>query len=260
MVMPESLLDGRYLVRELLGSGGEADIFRAHDQETGESVALRRSRSPGPYGGPLADLPPHPGWVLLRSWGRDSNQIAYQVFELLEGETLDRCVTASPLDRDAWRAFVDQSLDAVQALHESGWVHGDLNPGNLIRCSSSPSLWKLLELPFLRFSPPGPRSPLFGNIHTLAPEQFNGVSPHPGSDLYSLGCLYYYAACGEFPHAGGTTRDIAISHLRFAPEPLELKAPGLPVAWCSWTLTLLAREPENRFPSVSTAHHLLGVA
>ncbi|SRR5260221_4671197 len=258
--MQDTLIDGRYLLIEAIGSGGEARVYRARDTETGHDVAVRLALRPVTYERP-GTLPPfHPGWVQFHFWGTDPQQGAYQVFELLKGPTLNQLVTYGPLAPETWRLFVGQSLDAVEALHNAGWVHGDLNGGNFIHAGPSNSGWKLLELPFLRFDPPSHQSALFGSILTLSPEQIDGARADALSDLYALGCLYYYAASGEFPHHGSTHQEIAIERLRFAPAPLAGKAPRLPAPWSAWVMRLLEREPQKRFRSISTARQLLGVA
>jgi serine/threonine-protein kinase len=255
--MENTLIDGRYLLHDALGSGGEARVFRATDTTTGENVAVRLALQPCAYSGP-DQLPPfHNGWVRFLAMGADPLYGAYQVFELLEGRTLGQMVKSGPLDPDEWRLFVDQSLDAVEALHAIGWPHGDLNADNFFRTDS---IWKLLELPFLRLDPPEGHTALFGSIHTLAPEQIDGARPDVGSDLYALGCLYYYAASGAYPHPGANSAEVAIHCLRFAPDPLGEKAPGLPASWSDWVMTLLAREPGDRFPTVAAARQLLGDA
>ncbi len=218
---------------------------------------MRLARKPGTSGlpNPLPDF--HDGWVQLLDAGTDPEFGAYQVFELLEGRTLRQVIESGPLDADEWHGFVSQSLDAVEALHVFNWVHGDLNADNFFLAAAG---WKLLELPFLRFDPPAGRSALFGSIHTLAPEQFDGKLPDARSDLYSLGCLYYYAASGAWPHPGVTSQEVAIHCLRFPPEPLGEKAPHLPAPWSAWVMNLLARTPDERFSSIAAARQLLGVA
>lgn len=258
--MNDTLIDGRYLLIEPIGSGGEARVFHARDTATGNDVAVRLALRPVTYAAPSLLPLFHSGWVHFYYWGIDLQYGAYQVFELLEGPVLNQVVNSEPLAPESWRLFVDQSLDAVAALHESGWIHGDLNAENFILAGAYQPHWKLLELPFLRFDPPPGRSALFGSIHTLAPEQIDGALPDARSDLYSLGCLYYYAACGEFPHTGPTSQAIAIDRLRFAPLPLAEKTSLLPIAWSNWVMTLLAREPQNRFGTVREAQQLLGVA
>lgn len=255
--MENTLIDGRYLLLAAIGAGGEARVFRARDTTDDTEIAVRLALQPNTHNAPIRPPAFHDGWVRLLAAGTDPQYGSYQVFELLEGRTLGQLVRPGPLNPDEWRFFVDQSLDAVEALHASGWIHGDLNADNIFQAVSG---WKLLELPFLRFDPPPGRSALFGSIHTLAPEQFDGAQPSIQTDLYALGCLYYYAASGAWPHPGANAQEVAIHCLRFAPEPLGEKAPGLPAPWSKWTMSLLAREPGRRPPSIAAARQLLGIA
>ena len=255
--MENTLIDGRYLLLAAIGSGGEARVFRARDTTTGDEIAVRLALRPGAPAAPGQPPAFHDGWGRLLAAGFDPRYGAYQVFELLEGRTLGQLIRSGPLSPDEWRFFVDQSLDAVEALHAAGWPHGDLNADNFFQVASG---WKLLELPFLRFDPPAGRSALFGSIHTLAPEQIDGARPDVRSDLYALGCLYYYAASGAYPHPGPNNQEVAIHCLRFTPDPLGEKAPGLPAPWSAWVMNLLAREPDHRFSTVAAARQLLGIA
>jgi serine/threonine protein kinase len=259
--MKDTIIDGRYLILDAVGAGGEARVFRARDNSTGNDVAIRLAMRSVTYS-PPGTLPVFPAsWVQFYHWGNDTHHGAYQIYELLEGHTLGQMLTHGPFNTESWRIFVDQSLEAVTTLHETGWVHGDLNADNFFLSISSQTGWKLLELPFLRFDPLEGRTSLFGSIHTLAPEQFMGIAPDVRSDLYALGCLYYLAASGQFPHTGSTNQEIAISRLRFPPTPLVEKAPEFPKYWCEWVMTLLESEPERRFPTAAeAARKLLGVA
>lgn len=255
--MENTLIDGRYLLLTVLGSGGEARVYHARDETTSADVAVRLALHPATRTEPSALPEFHPGWVQLLDSGTDARFGAYQVFELLEGQTLAQLVPQNPFDAEDWRVFVDQSLDAVEALHTAGWVHGDINATNFFATNVR---WKLLELPFLHLDPPKTRSTMFGSIFTLAPEQINGAKPSPGSDLYALGCLYYYAACGAYPHTGATDAELAIARLRFEPDPLAQKPTALSTPWTGWVMKLLARQPDDRPASVAAARQLLGVA
>ena len=254
--MEDTLIDGRYLLLESIGVGGEARVFRARDNATGSDVAVRLALKPVTYAAPDV-VPLHPSWVHFFHWGVDPQHGAYQIYELLDGSTFAALIQQGPLASDAWRLFVGQSLEAVEALHETGWVHGDLNAGNFFLTDRG---WKLLELPVLRFDPPADRTAAFGSIHTLAPEQIDGCQADFRSDLYALGCLYYYAACGQYPHTGANTQDIAVQRLCFAPVPLGEKTSLLPTAWSAWVMPLLARSPQDRPQSASAARQLLGIA
>jgi len=252
--MKDILIGNRYILIEQVGSGGEARVFRAHDTSTQNDVALRLPQQASVSAPPQTMPVFHPGWVQLFDWGSDAQHGAYQVFELLNGQTLGQIVQAGPLGCETWLDLVHQSLDAVGALHEAGFIHGDLNADNFL-CTAG--RWKLLELPFLQFGLSEAHSSLFGSIYTLTPEQLDGTPPGTRSDLYSLGCLYYYAAAGQYPHAGASNQEIAINRLRFPPIPLDEIAPRFPAAWNAWVMTLLQREPKNRFPSAFEARHLL---
>jgi serine/threonine protein kinase len=255
--MESTLIDGRYQLLAPLGSGGEARVFRARDTVEEMDVALRLALRPNVFPSPTQPLNFHDGWVRLFASGTDPQFGAYQIFELLEGQTLGQLVQAGPLDENAWSAFVNQSFDSVEMLHTTGCTHGDINAGNFFL---TPFGWKLLELPFFRFDPPPGRSALFGSIHTLAPEQFDGQRADVRSDIYALGCLFYYAASGSYPHPGATSQEVAIHCLRFPAEPLAEKAPQLPAEWCAWTMALLARDANQRPQDIPAARQLLGVA
>jgi len=255
--MKDTLIDARYRILASIGSGGEAQVFRARDETTGNEIALRIGHQPRIAATPNQKPITHDNWVQLLASGLDPQYGVYHVFELLEGETLHQVVQQAPLTPENWLLFVTQALDAVEALHAAGWIHGDLNADNFIRTSRC---WKLLELPFLRFIPEAGRTSLFGSIHTLSPEQLNGTPPDARSDLYALGCLCYYAASGEYPHPGVSTQEITVNRLRFPPDPLSQRAPDLPASWGNWVMTLLALEPQNRFPTVPAARQMLKVA
>ena len=258
--MKDKLIGNRYHVLEPIGSGGEARVFRARDMKTKNEVAVRLPHQLIASEAPATPSLFHDTWARQLDSGIDSECGPYQVFELLEGATLHHLILDAPLNLEEWSSFVRQSLDAVEALHRAGWIHGDLNAENFFRLKGDPARWKLLELPFLRFAPPSDRSSLFGSIHTLAPEQLDGAKANAGSDLYSLGCLYYYASSGQYPHDGETIQEVAVNCLRFDPVDLREKVPHLPVPWCTWVMSLLAREPQKRSPTVAAARQLLAIA
>jgi serine/threonine-protein kinase len=247
----------RYVLGEPLGAGGEARVFRAIDETNGGNVAVRLARGDVRA---VVFTPPgawNDGWVRALDAGTDENHGAYLVFELLEGPPLSDFVRDGLLTAEYWRGFVDASLDAVAALHAAGEVHGDLNADNFLGTAAG---WKLLELPFARFEPLKGRSTVFGSIYTLPPEQIDGAPATPLSDLYALGCLYYYAGCGQWPHTGRNVQEVAVHCLIHPATPLHEVAPHLPAAWCAWTMQLLERKPTARPDSAETARLLLADA
>jgi serine/threonine protein kinase len=258
-----TFIDGRYELLDSLGRGGEAEVHRGRDTHTGAEVAVRlpltgKVFAPSEHFAPPPD--PHPGWVRLLDAGSDPQRGPYQIYDLLRGKTLQETVAAASLDLAAWRDFARESLDTVGALHAAGWTHGDLNADNFLQLEAPPRTWKLLELPFFSAVTGAPRSSLFGSIHALSPEQIEGKAADSRSDIYALGCLYYYAAAGEYPHGGENSAAIAIGRLRFPSEPLRAKAPALPAGLADWVMTLLARDPSLRPDAVGAARSLLSIA
>jgi serine/threonine protein kinase len=252
------IIAGRYEIGDQLGQGGEAQVYRARDPVLEQDVALRLSPVLDAGEAPIVLCPPHtqhPGWVRLLERGIDNAHGVYTVFELLRGETLGAMVKRGPLPKTTWHYFVRESIDAVGALHDAGYIHGDLNADNFLLHEEK--TWKLLELPFHSTARPAKRSPLFGSIYTMAPEQFAGRAPEARSDLYALGCLYYAAASGVYPHAGGSEADIAVGRLRFPAASLHGLAHFLTDAEAAWVMRLLATDANDRPSDVAAARQLL---
>jgi serine/threonine protein kinase len=247
----------RYVLLAPIGSGGEARVFRARDEAHGIDVAVRLAIGDVTSVQSSSTAISSERWVRFLDSGMDTQHGAYQVFELLEGPTYGSLVAELPMPAPEWRKFVDQSLEAVEAIHLAGWIHGDLNADNFMLTVFG---WKLLELPFYRFHASAGRSTMFGSIFTLAPEQIDGAGPSVRSDIYSLGCLYYFGAAVRWPHSGTRVQEIAIERLMHDPPPLRDLAPRLPEAASDWVMTLLARRPEERPPSIAAARQLLADA
>jgi len=255
--MIQTRIADRYVLLAPLGSGGEARVFRARDDQGGGEVAVRLALGPVNSVVSAAPAVTDERWVRFFDSGIDPQHGAYQVFELLEGRTLGSITETAILDVSLWRPFADQSLAAVDALHQAGWIHGDINADNFILTATG---WKLLELPFYRFETPAARSTMFGSIYTIAPEQIDGAEPSARSDLYSLGCLYYRAASGDWPHAGNSAQEVAIHSLMHPADDLKGETQRIPAPWCDWVMRLNALKPNDRPPSVAAARQLLAEA
>ena len=165
-------------------------------------------------------------------------------------------MVSGPFGPNDWRSFVDQSLDAVEALHEAGWIHGDLNADNFFRADSG---WKLLELPFSRFDPPEGALRDFGSIHTLAPEQIDGAQPDVRSDLYALGSSIISPPGGQIAPWPANRREIAIDRLRFRPICAG-KRPDCPGRGSLGDEPDTRPSPSTAFPLAATARQLLAEA
>ena len=94
---------------------------------------------------------------------------------------------------------------------------------------------------------------ILGTVEFMAPERFE---QHPVSDrteIYSMGCIFYYALTGVDPFGGGTVGEVMASHLESLIVPLDKLRGDLPVPLCRWIMRLVSRRPEDRPESALAA-------
>ncbi|MFG2553310.1 serine/threonine-protein kinase [Streptomyces sp. NPDC048581] len=198
----------------------------------------------------------HPNVVGVRDFGEHDNRL-YLVMELVEGENLARTLARSgalPAERVA--RIAAQAAAGLAAAHRQGIVHRDIKPGNLLL--DADGTLKIGDFGIARFlDDPGAALTATGQIVGtslyLAPERALGQPAGPPSDVYALGCVLYQLLTGRPPFHADTAVAILHQHLDAAPvPPRELGVPGLPPAFESYLLGLLAKEPEHR-PSAQQA-------
>ena len=151
----------------------------------------------------------HPGIVRCFGGGFDARD-AYLVYELVEGESLDRIL--SRRERLPWEVVLDYGLqisNALQSAHERGWIHGRIRPDKLITTSNE-SVIKVTDFRReLSIANDSLDSVKTENLAYAAPESF-AVSyvPTPAGDIYSLGAVMYQALTGLAPFTGGNREHI----------------------------------------------------
>ena len=125
--------------------------------------------------------------------------------------------------------MVDQTLEALIAAQEIDMLHRDIKPSNVM-VSWLPSgrfqvklldfgLAKLSQTPALQTINHG--DAIMGSIYFMAPEQFDRELLDARTDLYSLGCLYYYGLTGSYPFDGDSAPEVMIAHIEHSVKPLE---------------------------------------
>ncbi|MGW6916263.1 serine/threonine protein kinase [Kitasatospora sp. NPDC054939] len=254
-----TVLGGRYVLAERLGSGAMGEVWQAEDQVLERRVAVKivlpallsdavfaaRFRSEAKT---LAALN-HRGVVDVYDYGEDEDstgRLAYIVMELLGGRPLDQVLAelgTLPVGRTL--DIVAQMLDAVDAAHRRDIVHRDIKPSNLMLAEDG----HLTVTDFgIARSPAGARltasNAVMGTSLYLAPERCEGRDATPSCDLYSIGVVCYELLVGEVPFAAETALEIMLKHVR---EPVPELPEELPQAVRSLVLKALAKKPEDRF-------------
>ena len=253
-----TLVDDRYELRALAGSGGMADVFLAYDRVLDRDVALkllkdryakdddfverfrREARSAASLSSPFI--------VPVFDRGETEDGAYYIAMEYLPGGTLkDRIARAGRLSpREAVEVAI-QVAEALQTAHDRCVVHRDVKPGNVLLTKSGHT--KVTDFGIARaaeattISGPGD---ILGSAKYMSPEQAAGGRVGPASDLYSLGVVLYEMLTGNVPFAVATPADVAAEHAKGPPRrPSEANA-EVPEVLDALVMRLLSASPKDR--------------
>ena len=269
--MTGTLLAGRYEVGELLGEGGSARVYSALDRQLGRQVAIKTVHehlSPQDRQRFLREIQTlarltHPGIVTVYDLGELGDQL-YFTMPLLGGGPIN---VLGPLEDDPEQlgrfltaaAFVARAL---QHVHDSGLIHRDLTPGNILLDSAgTPRIMDFGLVALSEYSRHLTRSGVtLGTPQYMAPEQARGTGVVPGSDLYALGAVLYRVACGSPPFVGDSDQSILYQHVYDAPtDPRDLN-PAVPDGLARVLLGLLAKNIADRPANGEALARQLGLA
>ena len=189
----------------------------------------------------------HPHLIaILESQHRRAPQ--FLVMPWLDGVTLQSyTATQRLLDPPAVLWIARQTAEALGALDQAGWMHGDIKPSNIFLSPQGHAT--LLDLGFARHrdeSVEGHRA-IAGTGYYLAPEHVSSVyRPDVRSDIYSLGVVLYQLLAGRLPLEGATFEQMALAHKQTAPLNLRRAAPHVPRRVAELVHRMLAKDPLRR--------------
>src|SRR5262245_13877820 len=261
---------GAYEIVSSVGAGGMGEVYRARDTRLGRDVALkllpeafardsdrlarfeREARS-------VAALN-HPNVVTLYTV-EEEDGVRFLTMELVEGERLDRVVSAGGLPIARVLELGIALADALVAAHERGVVHRDLKPANVM--VTRDGRLKVLDFGLAKLHAPesdpvgsqgatrdaslSMPGQVMGTAPYMAPEQVRGEAVDSRTDLFALGVMLYELASGRRPFAGATAADVTSSILRDTPEPLPALRSDLPSDLVRIVGRCLEKEPRARF-------------
>jgi len=261
--MGKTLVDDRYELRDLVGSGGMADVFLAHDEVLDRDVALKllktrfaqdedvveRFRREARSAASLAN----PYIVPIFDRGETEDGMYYIAMEYMPGGTLKvRIRNSGTLPPYTAAEVALQTAEALQAAHEKGIIHRDVKPDNILLAASGHV--KVADFGIARAADATTISHLgdiLGSAKYMSPEQAAGEKVGPASDLYSLGVVLYEMLTGRVPFEVDTPVDVLAKHdEKPPPSPKEVN-PEVPEDLEVIVMKLLARDPKDRYTSAA---------
>lgn len=242
----------RFEILDLVHRSASSTVERALEHQSGSTVALKRPLKPSDHWQREAlafdSIPPHANLIRRLDEGSDERG-PFRVLEWITGPSLDSVHAHEPHARLILRSI----LHGLAAIHDGGFIHGDLSPANVLLPTEGEA--KLIDLgtatPIAEATPN-----LVGSIHCMAPERFDNAPPSIASDLYAVGVIACYLLSGRYPFEGDTTAQIITAHHRQQRQPLRDQCPVTP-ALEAWINYLLARDPAQRPSTAPQALALL---
>lgn len=259
---------GHYQLSALLGAGGMAEIYRAHDDRLNREVAVKvlpvvlaadpayvaRFRSEAQH---VANLR-HPNIVPVFDYG-EQDGLLYLVMPLLPGSLRDRIIPDHPMPITEAIALTVQIAGALEAAHAQGIVHRDVKPENILLDANGDALLTdfgiARELSFLR--QPGTARTLsatglpIGTPEYMAPEQLRDGPVDQRADVYALGAILYELLTTHAPHEGVTPYEVAALVLTAPITPPSQLNPRVSPELDAVVTATLSSDPAQRPQSVA---------
>lgn len=256
--MQQTLIDGRYELLQLLGSGGMAQVYRAHDKFLGRDVALKilreqysedeqfveRFRQEAQSAASLS----HPNIVQIYDRGRSKDGRYYIVMEHVPGGTLKEHIQSrGPLEADSAAEVIAQIAAALRVAHRRGIVHRDVKPHNVLVTKKGDV--KVADFGIAQAASAttiSQTSQVLGTVNYMSPEQAMGEPATPANDLYSVGVVLYEMLTGKVPFKAGSPAAISMKHMNEPPRPPKELNPEVPEGMNALVMKLLSKDPEAR--------------
>jgi eukaryotic-like serine/threonine-protein kinase len=270
----QGFLLGQYRILDQLGRGGMGRVFKAEHRTMNRLVALKvlspnvlqTNRARDLFLREVRAIGQliHPNIVTAFDANEDDGR-AYLVLEFVDGPNLDQLVRSQgPLPWNQACDYIRQTAHGLQCAHKQGMVHRDIKPANILvqRKDNTHDLVKISDFGLARLQTPGVETAggsyagtiltrentVMGTPDYLSPEQARNMHKTDiRSDLYSLGCTFYYLLSGQVLFPGGSTMDKLIRHGTEKPAPVTNQRPDIPQEVAALVLKLLEKRPEDRY-------------
>ncbi|HEX6178434.1 MAG TPA: serine/threonine-protein kinase, partial [Thermoanaerobaculia bacterium] len=262
---------GPYEVEAVLGRGAMGMVYLARDRRIGRKVALKTVHVEERFDdeseanefykrlqreAELCGALQHPNIVTLYEPGYDNNIIAWMATEYVDGESLrDRLKKRKPLPLNEALRIAADLLRGLAFAHSKGIIHRDIKPANILITSAGQA--KLADFGIARpvDSNLTQAGEMLGTPSYMSPEQVKCTAVTARSDLFSVGAVLYEMAAGVKAFAASDVSGILKNVVELEPKPAHAVHPQVPPPLSTIIARLLAKNPEDRYPSAASALH-----
>jgi len=263
------LFASRYEIQGVLGQGGMGVVYRAHDRDLDDGVAIKTLRGEALSADPslldrfkqeirLARRITHPNILRTHDLG-ETGGLRYLSMELVKGLTLKQLVDAGEiLPTPVGLRIAKQICAGLAAAHEVGVIHRDIKPQNII-IEATGGL-KIMDFGIARLKEERgmtAEGTVVGTPDYMSPEQARGHALDFRSDIYSTGVVLYEVFTGTLPFDGDSPLAVVLKHIQEPPPSPQARNPRVDPKISQIILKCMQKDPRERFQSVNDLYEAL---
>lgn len=253
------LLNNRYQLEDLIGSGGMAVVYLARDRMLERRVAVKLLRQKYSRDADFresfrqealaAAKLSHPNIVTVHDFGLDGDHL-FIVMEYVPGTDLKNLLKQrGKFNPEETLDLMVQACAGVGYAHRAGLIHCDIKPQNMLLTHEG--RLKVTDFGIARalasIQPDERAAVVWGSPHYFSPEQASGLAPSPASDVYSLGIVMYEMLTGVLPFTAPSAAELARLHREALPIAPRQLNPNIPPDLEMILLKVLSKEPSARY-------------
>ncbi|PLR97329.1 Stk1 family PASTA domain-containing Ser/Thr kinase [Bacillus sp. T33-2] len=254
-------ISGRYKILDMIGGGGMANVYLAHDMILDRDVAVKMLRLDFANDEEFirrfhreaqsATSLTHPNIVSIYDVGEEDG-LYYIVMEYVDGQTLKQYIHQNaPLSVEETIDIMNQLTSAISHAHHNHIVHRDIKPHNILIDGNG--IVKVTDFGIamaLSATSITQTNSVLGSVHYLSPEQARGGMANKKSDIYSLGIVMFELLTGRLPFSGESAVSIALKHLQTETPSIKRWNPNIPQSVENIVLKATAKDPFHRYDDV----------
>lgn len=255
-----TILKDRFVLEDIVGSGGMAIVYRATDRVTGNTVAVKilkeefvsdeQFRRRFLNESRAISMLRHRNIVSVIDFDFEGN-LQYIVMEYVDGITLKDFIRSQKIIPAGIAIKITmQILSALQHAHERGVIHRDIKPQNIMILNDGTI--KVMDFGIARinkFETVTMTDKAIGTVYYISPEQARGEHTDERSDVYSIGVMLYEMLTGEMPFDGDTPVNVAIKQIQTAAKRPRSINRSIPVGLEQIVMRAMMKTPDKRYAS-----------